>query len=721
MRAAGHPLLWRGLARLFPMLALLASAAMAGEPGTPEAERPRESAPPFTLAETIVTGSRRDVLLFDAPYSAGVFNFDYIQHRKMPRTVPEVLADDPTVLVQKTGHGQGSPFIRGFTGFRTLLLIDGIRLNNSVFRDGPNQYWNTVDAQTIERLEVVRGPSSVLYGSDAVGGTVNAITRRREHFPEGFNWSRRLYTRVASAEHSAIGRLEISGNVDQRLGLMMGVTLKSFGDLEGGQDVDRQHKTGYDEHDCDLKLEYRIDERSRIVFARQHVALDDAWRTHKTIYGVSWHGTTVGDELERSLDQERDLTYIRYIADDLDGFAQSMRLTLSYQAHEEERYRLRTRGRMDRQGFTCRTIGFDAQFASASPVGLLTYGVEYYRDSVDSWNRTYNPDGSVKSVAIQGPVADDATYDLVGVYLQDEIAITRRLDAILGVRYTHAKADADKVEDPDTGDAISIEDDWATMVGSARLVYHVDEHWNTWCGLSQGFRAPNLSDLTRLDSARTDEIETPSPGLEPEKFVAFECGIKAQYPRTRFEVAYFYTDIRDMIVRYPTGDIIDGDAEVQKANVGDGYVHGIEARMDHRVIDTVLLFAGMSWVWGEVATYPTSAQIEATEPLDRLPPITGLIGARWEHPSRRLWAETVVRMASEAGHLSTRDEGDTQRIPPGGTPGYAAWDIRAGVRVNEGLRISAAIENLLDKDYRIHGSGLNEPGRNFILSADWEF
>ena len=708
--------------RAGPLCLLLALASMLGAGQMPPKEEgDAADASATVLPETIVTASRRDLATFDVPHATSLYDLDYLVHRKMPRTVPEALAEDPTVMVQKTGHGQGSPFIRGFTGFRTLFLVDGIRLNNSTFRDGPNQYWNTVDGYSVERLELVRGPGSVLYGSDAIGGTVNAISRSREDFGEGFNWSRRLYVRAATAERSAIGRLEISGNVEQRLGLMMGLTLKSFGDLEGGEDVDRQHKTGYDERDCDLKLEYRIDEQRRIVFAHQHVTVDDAWRTHKTIYGVSWHGTTVGDELERSLDQERDLTYLRYIAEDLDGLVQSMRLTLSYQVQEEERYRLRTRDRIDRQGVTCRTFGFDAQFTSATPVGVLTYGVEYYRDNVDSWSRTYNPDGSVKSVGIQGPVADDATYDLVGLYVQDEIAIAERLDAILGVRYTYAKADADKVEDPDTGGVIGIEDDWETVVGSARLVYHVDEHWNTWCGVSQGFRAPNLSDLTRLDTARTNEIETPSPGLEPEKFVAFECGIKAQYPRTRFELAYFYTDIRDMIVRYPTGDIVDGDYEVQKANAGDGYVHGIEARIDHRVTDTVLLFAGTSWVWGEVTTYPMSDQIEATEPLDRLPPITGLLGARWEHPSRRVWAETVVRMAGKADHLSTRDEGDTQRIPPGGTPGSGVWDIRAGVRVTDGLHITAACENILDRDYRVHGSGLNEPGRNFILSGDWTF
>jgi hemoglobin/transferrin/lactoferrin receptor protein len=709
----------RAQAIAFPVLVALACVAAAGESGQPQRDEPRRS--PFTLDEIIVTASRHESDVFDLPYSADVFNFGYVQSRKMARTVPEILAEDPTVMVQKTGHGQGSPFLRGFTGFRTLFLIDGIRLNNSVFRDGPNQYWNTVDAYSIERLEVVRGPGSVLYGSDAIGGTVNAIPRSREHFPDGFNWSRRLYTRVATAEGSIIGRVEVSGNVGQRLGLMMGLTLKDFGDLEGGRHVGIQEKTGYDEHDCDLKLEYRIDENRRLIFAHQHVRIDDAWRTHKTIYGISWHGTTVGDELERSLDQERDLTYVQYIADGLDGFAQSMKLTLSYQEQEEERFRVRTGDRIDRQGFTCRALGLGAQFSSDTPVGLLTYGVECYYDDVDSWKRTYNPDGSVKSVAIQGPVADGAAYRLVGAYVQDEIAIAERLDAILGVRYTYAKADADRVQDPATGARIGLEDSWDNVVGSARLVYHATENWNVWAGVSQGFRAPNLSDLTRLDTARTNEIETPSPGLDPENYVACEIGVKAQYPRTRFEIACFYTDIRDMIVRYPTGAIIDGDAEVQKANVGDGFVTGIEARADHKVTDTVSVFAGLGWMWGEVDTFPTSAQVKEREPMDRIPPVTGLAGARWEHPSRRVWVESVVRMADDQGHLSTRDKSDTQRIPPGGTPGYAVWDIRAGVRVTQGLRVSAAVENILDKDYRIHGSGLNEPGRNFILSADWTF
>ena len=101
-------------------------------------------------------------------------------------------------MVQKTALGQGSPFIRGFTGFRTVLLIDGFRLNNSVFRDGPNQYWNTVDAWSLEKLELVKGPTSAQYGSDAVGGAVHARTVRPRFDGAASTWHATLACPIMS-------------------------------------------------------------------------------------------------------------------------------------------------------------------------------------------------------------------------------------------------------------------------------------------------------------------------------------------------------------------------------------------------------------------------------------------------------------------------------------------------------------------------------------------
>ena len=131
----------------------------------------------FDLETLVVTPTRREQAMLDVPYSV-----DFVSKERLEqaRSLPQALRDVPGVMVQETGPAQGSPYIRGFTGFRTLTLIDGIRLNNSVFRDGPNQYAGTIDPFSLSGIEVVKGPSSVLYGSDAIGGTVNALTKDPE-------------------------------------------------------------------------------------------------------------------------------------------------------------------------------------------------------------------------------------------------------------------------------------------------------------------------------------------------------------------------------------------------------------------------------------------------------------------------------------------------------------------------------------------------------------
>jgi len=703
------------------LISILSVPVRGAETAT-EAEPPAPSEEQETKAQVFVTAPREQQLLQEAPYSAGVLGTDELRIDQPVRTVPESLKYQPGTLVQKTGHAQGSPYIRGFTGFRTLFLIDGIRLNNSVFRDGPNQYWNTVDAFGLSRIECVRGPFSVLYGSDAIGGTLNAVTRGVADIESGSNWDRQAYYRYASAEDSHIGRLESIGYLAEDLALSLGCTIKGFGDLEGGKEVGTQEKTGYDEQDWDVKLEFFPDEDTRLVLAHQGVDVEGAWRTHKTIYGIDWEGLKVGNELRRVLDQDRKLTYLQYHRHNIDSFCDEFQAGVSHHLQQEQRDRFRTGNRHDVQGFDVNTLGAFAQFKSPSDTGEWIYGTEYYRDWVSSFNHSYNTDGTLKKSAIQGPIADDATYDLVGVYVQDTIPVSEPMSLILGCRYDYTAVDANSVQDPNTGEQIKLADQWNAVTGSGRLLYHLDaeKRCNVFVGVSQGFRAPNLSDLTRLDSARTDEIETPSPGLDPEHFVSYEVGLKARTAGLSGQVALFHTDIRDMIVRTPTGVTIGEEHEVTKQNAGDGYVQGVEAEVRCGLGENVTAFGIFTWMDGKVETFPTSDPLLVEEPIDRLMPPTGRFGLRWDIDSA-YWIEGACTVAAKADELSTRDASDTSRIPPGGTPGYTVYDVRVGCNVSSDLKLSAAVENIADEDYRIHGSGVNEPGRNIVLAAECRF
>jgi hemoglobin/transferrin/lactoferrin receptor protein len=675
------------------------------------------------LPEIIVTPMRYEIDPAQAPYVTHTISQSTLSEN-LPRTTPDVFKGVPSVMVQKTGYGQGSPFMRGFTGFRTLMMVDGIRLNNSVFRDGPNQYWNTVDPFSIKQYEVVMGPASVLYGSDAIGGTVNALTHTPPEWAGQPMWEKSLTLRGATADESIQARGQVGGRASEHLGIHLGYSYKDFGDLRGGSDVGNQPETGYSENAVDGRMDYTFDSGANLTLAHQRVNQDDAWRTHRTIYGIDWEGLKRGDDKVHTYDQQRTLTYLRLADREHAGsFIDGYQLTLSRHAQDEDLYRVRTDDRRDEQGFDVTTWGAAAELESLTTAGRLVYGMDYYYDDVESYSRRYAADGRLTSVGVQGPVADDASYGLLGMFAQNTVvAGDHGLEITPGVRYTRAELDAHQIADPVSGDAVSRSDEWDQFSGSLRALqpFGNNNQYAVFSGLSQGFRAPNLSDLTRLDSARSNELETPVDTLDPEEFLSFETGTRAAGERYAAEVVWYYTWIDDLIVRTPTGQEIDGLTEVTKRNSGEGHVQGAEMTFQMDVVtDWQLRLAG-SWMEGEADTYPTSSPEKVRDNLSRVMPLTGQAAVRWT-PTSRVWLEAVVDAADKADKLSAEDKRDTQRIPPGGTPGYVIFTLRSGITMTPNASLTLALENIADEDYRIHGSGVNEPGRQLVANFSCTF
>jgi len=677
---------------------------------------------PLDTEPVLVTGSRLPELRAASTYSVGVIDADTATFERSARTFPDVLREEPSVMLQRTGNAQASPYIRGFTGFRTLLLIDGIRLNNSVFRDGPNQYWGTVDVLAIERTEVVRGPGAVLYGPDGIGGTVQAITPSRSGAGEPTADGRALY-RYASAEDSHIGRLE--GGADSGdVSVSLGGSIKRFGDVRGGSVVGVQPRTGYEEQDIDGKIQWRLKPGMELVLAHQTVDQDDAWRTHSTVHGLAWQGTRPGSNLARILDQDRSLTYVQWKATDLAPWLASAHASLSHQRQAEAEDRVRASRVRERQGFDVQTLGSFLTLESPSPVGRWVYGGDFYHDWVDTRLRRYNPDGSLALVDIQGPVADDASYDLAGVFAEDRIPLGSRVELSVGGRYTFAAARSDQVKSPLNGARTSVDRSWNAAVGHLRGIGAINDGrtWHWIAGVSQSFRAPNLSDLTRFDIAEAGQLETPATQLSPEYFLTTEGGLRWTPSRVQAEATYYRTFLSDYIVRTPTGRTVNGLAEVTKRNAGQGWIQGVEVSGRVDLGHGFSLRGSTSWQEGELDSYPTSAPILVTEPVSRLMPWTGSLALRWEEPSRRRWwAEVLAFAAARQDRLASADKADTERIPQGGTPGYDVYTVRGGWRVNDRLGIALAVENLADRDYRVHGSGINEPGRNVWVTAECRF
>ncbi len=704
-----------------------------GNPETGGGSEAKPESPRWRLETVTVTAERVERSTFDVPQSVTVLGQDTFRDA-LYRTIPEAFREVPGAHVQKTSHGQGSPFLRGFTGFRTLTLVDGIRLNNSVFRDGPNQYNATIDPYTIGRMEIVKGPSSVLHGSDAVGGTINVLTRAWEFQEEdGLLWSRRTIYRFSSAEDSHTVRAESAGQVNRRLGFLLGGTWRDYDDLRAGGDEGRQANTGYSEWDADAKFQFRARPNLMLTLAHQRVDQDDAARTHATNRGVEWHGTQIGTDAKRDFDQDRRLTWLRADWTEARRFFHTARFTASLHEQAERQTRISSSGRLTIDGFEVDSWGIEGQFVSDTPIGELTYGGSFTLDVVDSFRRDPNAPPSAADPHVRksprGPVADDARYELLGIFLQDRFRVTQDWEIVAGVRYDRAEAHANEVGLGDIGPTSlevlpALDRDWDAWNGSLRTIVGIGDHWKAFAGVGRGFRAPNLSDLTRFDIALSGEVETPSPDLSPEEFTGYDAGIRAQYDFLEGEAAYFYTAIQDLITRFRTGITIPGaGAEVRKNNIGDGYVQGVELSLRAHLLEDWTVWTNATWMESSVEQIdPRHGNVVRRRPLPKSTPANGGIGLRWDHPGGRWWLESWADWSAAKTAYSPFDHLDVQRIPPGGWPGAVTWNLRGAWQTPiEGLRVTLAVENLLDANLREFGSGVNEPGRNFLVELDWKF
>jgi hemoglobin/transferrin/lactoferrin receptor protein len=233
------------------------------------------------IEEVVVTTQRIPVNEQLIPYSISLLDKKEMDHFSK-RSTPEMLMNTNGVFVQKTNHGGGSPFIRGLTGNQTLLLYDGIRLNNSIYRYGPNQYLNTVDVFTIDRMEVARGTGSVQYGSDALGGALQIFSVEPLLNSTGSEWHGNVTGKMVSEGMEKTGRGQLEYN-SKKMAMLIGGTTRDFGDLVGGKETGVQSPSGYTEYAFDGKLLFALKENMQLTLASQFLNQSHVPVYHKVV------------------------------------------------------------------------------------------------------------------------------------------------------------------------------------------------------------------------------------------------------------------------------------------------------------------------------------------------------------------------------------------------------------------------------------------------------
>ena len=634
----------------------------------------------------LVTAGRVERQLFETPQAVSVLDDEAVEQANAA-TTPDLLRGVEGVLIQKTNPGGGSPFLRGLTGKQVLLRVDGVRVNNSYFRYGPHQYLNTVDPNLIERVEVVRGPASVLYGSDALGGVINLITRRRTDFADPADLDGLVELRAASADDSLAGRVQFSGNRG-RLGVLGGVSAKDFGDLRGGVGVGEQVPTAYEEQDADAKLNYRGEGGQEVIAAHQTTRQFDVPKTSEV---------TLGDKLRFDYEpQLRALSYVELRAPRLAGL-EGLRVNLSYQRQKEgEVIVARAAPDVETRELTdVGTWGLEAQGSLRLPGAFpgehrLTAGLDYYLDRYDT-QKSRRTLSTGASTPLAPGTPDGADYASLGLYLQDEIRLGPRAEAIAGVRYSRYRA-----EGAIGSAALDFSGDQLTA--SLQGLYRLYPRWNLVASLAQGYRAPNMEDFF----GRVDFVsEIPNTDLKPEQSLAGDLGIKYYSPATSADLYVFQSDYEDLIVRASVAPGVR-----QRRNAREAVIRGVEGGVQHAF--------SPAWRASVNFAYARGEDREAGQPLQRIPPLFGQAALRFQ-PVETRWLEAFSLWARRQDRLSPEDLSDP-RIGPNGTPGYATLNLRAGWQPTPGQEWLLTLEDFADLRYKTHGSGVFAPGRGVAVS-----
>ncbi len=682
------------------------------------------------LEPIVVTATRGKSKESETAYTSTYVGRDFLQDH-FRRNIPDALNFTPGVLSQKTTYGHGSPFIRGQTGRSNLLMYDGIRLNNSTWRSGPVQYWNTLDSYAIDHMELIKSQGSVPYGSDAIGGTLNAFGKttgfRDQAEGEFFSHGSAYYEYRSNGDDSHIGRLEGAIGQGGKWGLRAGITEKDFGDIHSSA-IGTMRNTGYEENDWDVRFESAVNADTTLTAAFMQVSQDDVWRWHRTVYNPGWthNGSTAtaGSWLANIYDQDRVLGFLRVASEDPRQGAIISRwsATLSYQDNSELEFQDRRNNTTQSlnssryrqwQNADVKTYGIDIELESPMGPGKWIYGLDYYQDEVDSFATRDRGTGAA-FLASARPIADDSCYSLFGAHAQYHWQIQEKLRVESGLRQTFAEADIGKRWDNNAGADVRSQRDWDNTVLSVRAIQELQYDWSVYGGVSQAFRAPNLADLSGVTTSRSGVETGGSVDVNPEDFLTYEIGLRQTGKSTSTQAAFFYTDIKNIITDVP---VSSGSNVAQAANGRNGFIYGFELESAWRINEQWLLSGFIAWQKGETSTNAFIGGPTVEEPYSRALPLTGSVALRWTHPSAKYWVEGRLLGAETAGRLSAADKGDTQRFPNEGTPSYLVPMLYSGWQATDHLLVTLGLENISNVDFRHHGSGNNEPGFNAVFGV----
>ena len=652
------------------------------------------------LIETLqVTASAREQSVLESAAAVTVVGNEQMRQRRA-NVLPEALRGEVGTWFQQTTPGQGTPILRGLKGSQVLNLVDGMRLNNAFFRSAPSQYLALVDSLNVSRVEVVRGPSSTLYGQDAMGGVVNVITPTPSHRRE---WSldSKAYLSLNSAERMKLLHAELEAG-GPRLALLGGATVQDADDRRVGGG-DRISPSGYSSLSANGKVLFTPADGHEFMLGGQFTEQDSTPRVDELIPG---YGQVNPSSEEFFFEpNSREFVHGRYLWTPGDGLLDNLQVHLARQVIQDDR-RTREFGSelrvLEQNRSTLDGLKIQAEFIPIENT-FLTLGLETYQDTVLSARQGLWLDSGVTE--IRSPrYPDGASMDSSAVYMHGQTSLSERLKLGAGLRYSRFTIQAPVSENG--GFFLEPSD----LTGNLSVGYEVRQGLHLSANAGRGFRPPNIYDLGTLGPRPGNRFNIANTDLQPESVFTIDAGVKYSAGPWELELYAWQSQYRDQISSEATGDLTpEGRIVVQSENLNQVNLHGLESGFRYFAAAGYSLYGTLNWTRGQ--EYSSDG---LSQPADRIPPLNGKLGV--DLPlSETLEADAWIIFSGHQDRLSSRDVSDP-RINPLGTSGWGSANLSLRWQARENLVLGFRLENLVDKPYREHGSGVNASGLNVTLS-----
>ena len=684
----------------------------------------------------------------------------------------DLLINSGKVFVQKSQQGGSSPVLRGFEASRVLLIVDGVRMNNAIYRSGHLQNIITTDQNMLSRVEVLYGPSSTIYGGDALGGAVHLITKNPVLAPgvkmhstgssfirySSVNKEKTLHADMSlggkrlawlqSYNFSDFGDMRMGSNYPERYPAFgsrdsLIVTRDGTDEIVANPDSRIQKFSGYRQWDITQKLLFRQNEKIshllNVQFSNssnvpRYDRLQDT-RNGRLRFAEWFYGP-----------QKRLLTAYELNGINIAGL-ESLKLNINFQDIEESRQQrdFQRHDRFDSRVEKVKVWGATLSGRKISGAHEITAGADAQLNFVQSRaTRTNLLTGAVSKLDTRYPDGANRMHNFA-VFAQHVYKFANGkliLNDGLRLQYVDLRSvvlDNSFFRLPDT--VVSQRN--LAVTGNIGLVYNASPKTRLRTTLSSGFRAPNLDELKIFESnTAARQVVVPNPDIRPEYTYNLDLGLEHRFgDQLTVEFTAFYTLFRNALVKAPyqlngQDSILYNGAYSQvlaARNANRARLWGFTAGFDFQLFEGASLNSTLSYTWGRFranpavpsrifekqvnGTYALVTRSVSSIPMDHIPPLFGKTAFQYQRPKFNTELSVLYNGWKRLDQMNNSGEDNPQYGTPDGFPDWVTLNWRGNYQLCKGLQLQAGIENILDRNYRYFASGFSAGGRNVVITA----